>query len=337
MGKRIFSQIKGTGSYLPDRIVSNEEVASFFGLPDEDVFRVTGIKARHWCSKDQTCSDLAEEAARRALGASGLPIEAVDAILVSTTSPDTIFPSTACYLQQKLKARPVAAFDVAASCTGFLYGLSMADSFIRSGQYRCCLVVAAEVKSRYLDASRKSSAVLFGDGAGAAVVMREEGVAAEDSSKNLGILGIRLHSDGAYRHLIRVPAGGSKAPGNIDTVRNHLHSIDLEGDQVFRNGVKRLSLAFTDMLRDFDLRVSDITQVIAHQANARMLRAIAKRACIAPAQMFSMIEQAGNTSSASLPIALDVAQVQKKFAAGDLILLGAFGGGLTWGTALLRW
>ena len=334
MTRRVFSRIVGTGSYLPDRIVSNDEVASYFGMPDEDMFRVTGIRTRHWCHPDQTCSDLAEQAVRRALNAAGQSIESVDAIFVSTTSPDTLFPSTACHLQGKLLARPVAAFDLAASCTGFLYGLSMADSFIRSGQYRCCLVVASEVKSRYLDASHKASAVLFGDGAGAAVVKREE---AYDAKSQQGILEVRLHSDGTCHDLITVPAGGSKLPMTEETIQNHLHAIELKGGPVFRTGVKRLSLALTDMLCDFDLKVSDVAQVIVHQANARMLRAIAKRVYLTPNQMFSMVEQAGNTSSASLPIALDVAYRQKRFVTGDLVLLGAFGGGLTWGTALVRW
>jgi 3-oxoacyl-[acyl-carrier-protein] synthase-3 len=280
---------------------------------------------------------LAEQAAREALKAASQSIESVDAILVSTTSPDAIFPSTACYLQQKLEAKHVAAFDLAASCTGFLYGLSVADAFIRSGQYRCCLVVAAEVKSRYLHASRKASAMLFGDGAGAAVVRREEDVESSGSHPRHGILGVRLHSDGASHGLITIPAGGSKLPATADTIRNHLHAIELEGGSVFRTGVKRLSSAIEDMLRDFAFTVNDLKQVIAHQANGRMLRAIAKRAHLAPDQMFSMIEQAGNTSSASLPIALDVSYRQKKFHAGDLILLGAFGGGFTWGTALIRW
>ena len=337
MAHKIFSRIAGTGSYLPDRLVSNKEAASYFGLPDEDVFRVTGIKTRHWCHPDQTCSDLAEQAARRALHAAGQSIESIDAIFVSTTSPDTIFPSTACYLQQKLQATHGAAFDLAASCTGFLYGLSVADAFIRSGQYRNCLVVAAEVKSRYLDTERKASAMLFGDGAGAAVVMRGECDGKEGSTVKHGILGIRLHSDGACYDLITVPAGGSKMPGTPDTVRNHLHAIALEGGAVFRTGVKRLSAAMEDILRDFSLQVPDITQVITHQANGRMLHAIAKRTRLAPDQMFSMIEHAGNTSSASLPIALDVACRQKKFDSGDLVLLGAFGGGFTWGTALIRW
>jgi len=333
----VYSKIVGTGSYLPDRFVTNEEVASHFGLADADVFRVTGIKTRHWCDPDQTCSDLAEQAARGALAAAGESSESLDAIMVSTTSPDTIFPSTACYLQQKLQARSVASFDLAASCTGFLYGLAMADAFIRSGQYRCCLVVAAEVKSRYLDASRKASAMLFGDGAGAVVVKRAEAFEPGGSTTKRGLIEIRLHSDGACHDLIWVPAGGSKLPGSAETVQNHLHAIELEGASVFRTGVKRLSAALQDMLRDFDLKISDIIQVITHQANGRMLQAIAKRTGLAPDQMFSMIEQVGNTSSASLPIALDAARRQKKFDSGDLILLGAFGGGLTWGTALVRW
>lgn len=337
MSKQIYSRIVGTGSYLPERLISNEEVAAHFGLPDDDVFRVTGIKTRHWSNPNESCSDLAVQAARRALSAADLSVESVDAILVSTTSPDTIFPSTACYVQRKLQARNVPAFDLAASCTGFLYGLSMADAFIRSGQYRCCLVIAAEVKSRYLDGTRKASAMLFGDGAGAAVVTREEREEINSTQMCHGILGIRLHSDGAYHGLITVPAGGSKLPGNAETVRSHLHSIELEGGPVFRTGVKRVSVALEDLLRDFELKVTDLAQVIAHQANGRMLRAIAKRVHIAPHQMFSMIEQAGNTSSASLPIAVDIANRQKKFKSGDLVLLGAFGGGLTWGTALIRW
>jgi 3-oxoacyl-[acyl-carrier-protein] synthase-3 len=335
--RKVFSRIVGTGSYLPERLVRNKDVASHFGFPDEDVFRVTGIKTRYWCHPDQTCSDLAEQAAREALKAAEQSIESVDAIFVSTTSPDTIFPSTACYLQQKLQAKHVAAFDLAASCTGFLYGLSIADAFIRSGQYQCCLVVAAEVKSRYLDATQKASAMLFGDGAGAAVVRREEGLETMGPNMEHGILGIRLHSDGACHGLITVPAGGSKLPATADTVRNHLHAIELEGGAVFRTGVKRLSVAIEEMLREFAFTVADLKQVIAHQANGRMLRAIAKRAHLAPDQMFSMIEQVGNTSSASLPIALDMASRQKKFDSGDLILLGAFGGGITWGTALIRW
>ncbi len=331
------SRIVGTGSYLPERLVNNEEVASFLGLRNEDIFRLTGIKSRYWCSPEQTCSDLGEQAAQRALVSAGLSIESVDAIFVSTTSPDNILPSTACHLQHRLQAKTVPAFDLAASCTGFLYGLSTANAFIQSGQARCCLVVAAEVKSRYLSSTQKPSAMLFGDGAGAAVVM--EGTPSQNvgTKTTSGFLSIRLHSDGRCHDFIKVPAGGSKFPSNIDTVRNDLHAIGLKGGAVFRAGVKRLSSAYSETLSEYGLTIQDIAQVIAHQANARMLKAIAKRAGVPSDKMFSMIEQVGNTSSASLPIALDVAHRQKKFGRGDLILLGAFGGGLTWGTALIRW
>ncbi|MEC4674961.1 MAG: beta-ketoacyl-ACP synthase III, partial [Nitrospirota bacterium] len=327
------SRIVGTGSYLPKSVVDNSSIASQFDLQDDDVFRVTGIRTRHWVREDEKCSDLAEQAARQALVAADLGSDAIDAILVSTTSPDMLFPSTACHLQRRLNARNVAAFDLAASCTGFIYGLSMADAFIRAGQFRCCLVVASEVKSRYLDSSKKSSAVLFGDGAGAAVLTKEE----SNIPESPGIVSIRLYSDGAYNDLISVPAGGSRMPTSSETVRNRLHAIELKGGTVFRVAVKRLTAAIHELLEESNLTMSDIQHVIAHQANGRMLAAIAKRLGIAPEHMFSIIEETGNTSSASLPMTLARADHEGKLRSGDLVLLGAFGGGLTWGTALVRW
>ena len=327
------SRIVGTGSYLPKAVMDNSCIASRFDLPNEDIFRVTGIRTRHWVKKDEQCSDLAEQAARQALAVAGIGSEAVEAILVSTTSPDMTIPSTACHLQRRLGAKHVAAFDLAASCTGFLYGLSMADSFIQAGQYGCCLVVASEVKSRYLDSSQKSSAVLFGDGAGAVVLMREE----SENPSSPGILGIRLYSDGACNDLISVSAGGSRLPTSSDTVKNQLHAIKLKGGTVFRVAVKRLTAAIEAMLEDSHLTLADVQHVIAHQANGRMLAAIAKRLNIAPERMFSIIEHAGNTSSASLPMALAGADQEGKLVPGNLLVLGAFGGGLTWGTALVRW
>jgi len=314
-------------------MIDNLSIASQFDLQNDDVFRVTGIRTRHWVREDEQCSDLAAQAARQALAAAGLDIEIVDAILVSTTSPDRLFPSTACFVQRRLGARNVAAFDLAASCTGFLYGLSMADSFIRADQYRCCLVVASEVKSRYLDSSQKSSAVLFGDGAGAAVLMKDE----SNDPGSAGILSIRLYSDGAYNDLISVPAGGSRMPTSSETVGNRLHFIELKGGTVFRVAVKRLTAAIHELLAESNRTMLDIQHVITHQANGRMLAAIAKRLGIAPERMFSIIEGAGNTSSASLPMALARAGQEGRLKPGDLIVLGAFGGGLTWGTALIRW
>ncbi len=328
------SRICGTGSYVPERRVTNEEVATQFALEGRDVLRVTGIRARHWSQADETCSHLAERAARQALESSGLSSEAVDAILVSTTSPDTPFPSTACALQERLGMRRVAAFDLAASCSGFLYGLSMADAFIRSGQFRNCLVVAAEIKSRSLHKSQPASGLLFGDGAGAAVVTREE---SSNRSPGVGIMAVRLYSDGACHDLITIPAGGSRHPMSQETIRNHQHSIQLQGGAVYRVAVKRLTEAVEAILRETGTSLSEVKQVITHQANGRMLHTIAKRLGVHQDQMISIVDRVGNTSSASLPMALDWAHRQGKFQEGDLILLGAFGGGLTWGTALIRW
>lgn len=328
------SRIRGTGSYVPERRLTNEEVATQFALEGRDVFRVTGIRARHWSQDDETCSHLAERAARQALESSGLSSEAVDAILVSTTSPDTPFPSTACALQERLGMRRVAAFDLAASCSGFLYGLSMADAFIRSGQFRNCLVVAAEIKSRSLHKSQPASGLLFGDGAGAVVVTREE---LSNRNPGAGIMAVRLYSDGACHDLITIPAGGSRHPMSQETIRNHQHSIQLQGGAVYRVAVKRLTEAIEAILRETGVSLSEVKQVITHQANGRMLHTVAKRLGMRQDQMVSIVDRVGNTSSASLPMALDWACRQGKFQAGDLVLLGAFGGGLTWGTALIRW
>ncbi len=333
------SRICGTGSYVPERQVTNEEVATKFALHGQDVFRVTGIRVRHWVQADETCSQLAERAARRALESSGLSSEAMDAVLVSTTSPDTPFPSVACALQERLGMRRVAAFDLAASCSGFLYGLSMANAFIRSGQFRSCLVVAAEVKSRFLHVSEPASGILFGDGAGAVVVTREEASSLNPAanSKVPGIIDVRLYSDGAYHDLITIPAGGSRRPTSKDTIRGHQHSIRLQGGAVYRVAVKRLTEAIAALLRETQTTLPEVKQMITHQANGRMLHAIAKRLGVRQDQMVSIIDQVGNASSASLPMALDWAHRQGKFRENDLILLGAFGGGLTWGTALIRW
>lgn len=333
------SRICGTGSALPKRQVTNEEVVKAFGLPPRDVFRVTGIRTRYWSDADESCSQLAEQAARQALEASGVSSATVDAILVSTTSPDTTLPSTACALQKRLGAPNVAAFDVAASCSGFLYGLSMADAFIRAGQFRCCLVVAAEVKSRYLHASEPASAVLFGDGAGAVVVTRDDGSSRNTAAnhKPSGIVDIRLYSDGAHHNLITIPGGGSRQPTSRDTLCTQQHTIQLQGGAVYRVAVKRLTAAIHGILRDTHTPLPEVKQVITHQANGRMLHTIAKRLGIGDRQLFSIVDQVGNTSSASLPMALDWAYRQKNFRQGDLVLLGAFGGGLTWGTALIRW
>ncbi len=327
------SRIAGTGSSLPDRVVGNDEVSRPLRLDAAAIERRTGIRTRRWAAGDDASSDLAERAARKACEAAGASPDSVDAILLSTTSPDMVFPSTACLLQQRLGAPRAAAFDVAASCSGFLYGLSMADAFIRSGQYRRCLVVAAEIKSRFLDPADEATAILFGDGAGAALVTAEERSGPEAS----GILGVRLHADGSRYGMIGMPAGGSRKPASLETVRAHEHAIRIQGVPLFRVAVKRLAEAVADTLKEFGVGISDLGRVVFHQANGRLLAAVLERLEIPPDKMYSVLERFGNASSASLPIALDCAVREQRVAPGDLVLLGTFGGGLTWGTALIRW
>lgn len=327
------SRIVGTGSYVPRRTVSNSEVSPSLGLSPEAVHRRTGIRARHWVEDGQATSDLAVEAARGACASSGVSPASVDTIILSTTSPDMAFPSTACHLQRHLGATQAAAFDVAASCSGFLYGLSMADCLIKNGQSRRCLVVAAEVKSRFLDLHDAATAVLFGDGAGAAVLVGEQG----GGNAPPGIMGVRLYADGTRHGLLRMPAGGSRLPASAETVRRRLHTIQMQGGPLFRVAVKRLAGAVQDILKEFGVGVGDLDRALFHQANGRLLRAVAKRLHMPDERQYSVLEHLGNTSSASLPIAMDHAVRDGAIHAGDLVLLGTFGGGLTWATALLRW
>lgn len=327
------SRIVGTGSCLPERVVGNDEVASPLGLAPAKVHRLTGIRTRRWVDERQSTSDLAASAAVQALQAAGIAKASVDTVVVSTTSPDTVFPSTACHVQRVLGLSHAAAFDVQASCSGFLYGLSMADVKIRSGQAHTCLVIGAEVKSRFLDRKDLATAILFGDGAGAAVLVGEMA----QSRPASGILGIRLYADGAGVHLIEMPAGGSRRPTSAETVGTLQHVIRMRGASLFRLATRRLERAVQDLLKEFGVTKEEIRQVILHQANARILRRLRERLGIPSERMYTVIEGFGNTSSASLPIALDHAVREGRVASGDLILLGAFGGGLTWATGLVRW
>ncbi|MGE3154540.1 MAG: 3-oxoacyl-ACP synthase III family protein [Nitrospiraceae bacterium] len=327
------SRIVGTGMAAPERVVDNHEIGSALGASPEHIHRLTGITSRRWVSGHESASDLAVGASQMALETAGCHPSALDAVIVSTTSPDTVFPSTACYVQRALGARCVAAFDVAASCSGFLYGLSVGDVLIRSGQAKTCLVVAAEVKSVFLDKQDAVTAVLFADGAGAAVLVADE----TTHLPRRGILGIRLYADGAHHRLIRLPAGGSRQPSSSDTVRERRHAIQLEGTPVFRLAVRRLAAAVQELLEEFGLTVPDVRRAVFHQANGRILEALGRRLGLSPDQTTSIIERYGNTSSASLPMALDCTVRGGGVSPGDPLLLGAFGGGLTWATALIRW
>jgi 3-oxoacyl-[acyl-carrier-protein] synthase-3 len=297
------------------------------------VHRLTGISERRWAAANQASSDLAAEAGRQALATAGLAADDVEGILVSTTSPDSTFPSTACHVQRMLACRNVLAFDVSASCSGFLYGLSMADAMIRSGQLKTCLVMAAEVKSRTLDPRDADTTLLFGDGAGAVVVRAES----ESSHPSQGLLGIRLHADGSGHDYIRIPAGGSRTPTTQDTVKTNDHTLRMRGAPLFRLAVRRVEEAVRDVMKEFGIDLQDVAQVVLHQANGRILAQVAKRLKIPADRICSVIEHYGNTSSASLPIALDHAVRTGTIKPNDLVVLGSFGGGLTWATGVIRW
>ncbi len=327
------TRIIGTGSYLPERVVTNREAGAALGMDPDLVSRLTGIRERRWAAKDQASSDLAAEAGRLALEAAGVSAASIGAIVLSTTSPDMAFPSTACHLQRKLGCPGVAAFDLAASCSGFLYGLSMADAMVRSGQIAQCLVVAAEVKSRVLDPANGDTAVLFGDGAGA-VVVRGERVNGPPES---GIMGIRLHAEGGRHDLIRIPAGGSRMPTTSASISAKSHTMRMNGAPLFRLAVKKLEQAIREILKEFGVELRDVAQVVLHQANGRILAQLTQRLGVVPEQVCSVIERFGNTSSASLPIALDHAARSGRIKTDDTVLLGSFGGGLTWATGLVRW
>ena len=324
------SRISGTGAALPARRVENQEVASLLGIDPAYIIRVSGIRTRRWVEDHETCSMLAEQAARQALEQAGCTPDDLDAIIVSTTSPDLLFPSTACLLQDRLGVSGIPAFDCSASCSGFLYGLSMADRFLRAGTFHRCLVVASEVKSRSLDCDDLSTAILFGDGAGAAIV--------ELSTKaDFGIVSIRLHADGQYHDLVKVAGGGSRQPLSQVVLDNRAHTLRIQGSTLFRVAVRRLQQAIMDHLAKEQWSVAKLDQVIFHQANVRMITHLCRRLGISADRCVSMMEDVGNTSSASLPMALDFTNRHQRLKEGSHILLGAFGGGLTWGTALIRW
>jgi len=329
----IRTRIIGTGSYLPEQVVSNREAGELLGIEPAVISRLTGIQERRRAAVSQASSDLAAEAAGSALKAAGLSASELGAILLSTTSPDTVFPSTACHVQRMLGCSPIPAFDVSASCSGFLYGLSMADAMIRSGQVTTCLVVAAEVKSRSVDSADGDTALLFGDGAGA-VVLRGEPEAGQLSP---GLLGIRLHADGAQHDLIMIPAGGSRRPTTSETVGAKSHTLRMQGAPLFRLAVKRLDRAIREIVKEFGVDIEEIAQLVVHQANGRILDQLTKRLGISPERVCSVIGRYGNTSSASLPIALDHAVRSGKILPHDIVVLGSFGGGVTWAAGVVRW
>ena len=318
-----YSRIVGTGSYLPDRIVTNRELESRIDTTDEWIVSRTGIESRHVAADGEMTSDLALKAAKRAMQSAGVTPADVDLIVFATTTPDMVFPSTACILQDKLGVPAgCAAFDVQAVCTGFIYALATADKFVASGAHRCALVVGAEVFSRLLDWNDRRTCVLFGDGAGAVVLK---------PSDDPGILSSHLHADGSQGHILRVSAG--IAAGEV---RGHPF-LEMDGQAVFRLAVKVLDKSAEEALAHNGYTAKDLDWFVPHQANMRIINGIADKIGLPQERVVSTVAKHGNTSAASVPLALDAAVRDARIQPGHLVLLQGVGGGMTWGSALLRW
>jgi 3-oxoacyl-[acyl-carrier-protein] synthase III len=321
----IYSRITGTGSYLPERIMTNAELEQIVDTTDEWIKSRTGITKRHIVDNNETTCDLAEYAAKQAIASSGINTRQIDLIIIGTTTPDVIFPSTACLLQQRLKIRGCPAFDVQAVCTGFIYALDIADKYIRSGQYHTALVVGAETLSRIIDWTDRSTCVLFGDGAGAIILQ---------ASEEPGVLSSLIHADGEYNELLQVPAGISKDNEKFKSGNAYL---EMQGNEVFKVAVNTLGRIVDEILSLNQLQKENIDWLVPHQANTRIISATAKKLNMSMDRVVLTVDQHGNTSAASVPLALDVAVRDGRIKRGDTLLLEAFGGGFTWGASLIKY
>jgi 3-oxoacyl-[acyl-carrier-protein] synthase-3 len=322
----IRSVIRGCGSYLPERIVTNAEMSRLVDTSDDWIVERTGIRERRIAADGEDTSDLALAAAKNSLEVAGLEPKDIDLIVLATSTPDNTFPATAVAVQAALGITHGAAFDLQAVCSGFVYALATADNFIKSGQYRRVLVIGAETFSRILDWKDRTTCVLFGDGAGAVVL---EGQQNTGKKTERGILGSILRSDGRYKDLLYVDGG----PSSTKTV-GHLR---MQGKEVFRFAVGAISGVIEDTLKAHDLTADDIDWFVPHQANKRILDGTARKLGINPQKIVMTLERHGNTSAASIPLALDTARLDGRLKTGDMVLLEAMGGGFTWGSVLIKW
>ena len=317
----INSRISGTGGYLPEKILTNHDLEKMVETSDQWITDRTGIKKRHVAAEGETTCDLAEKAARAALQAADIGSDEIDLIIVATTTPDRVFPSTACLLQERLGIHGCTAFDIQAVCTGFVYALGVADKFIRSGSHRHALVIGAETLSRIVDWTDRGTCVLFGEGAGAVVL---------SASEAPGILSSHLHADGQYKELLSTSGGVSEG------LNGEVH-ITMQGNEVFKMAVNTLGRIVDETLAANDLQKSDIDWLVPHQANIRIIKATARKLKMPMDRVVTTVQEHGNTSAASVPLALDVAVRDGRIQRGETVLLEAFGGGFTWGSALLRY
>lgn len=316
-----YSRVIGTGSYLPEKVLTNADLERMVDTTDQWIRERTGILKRHVVENYECCADLAEVAARHALEAAGLEPDAIDLIVVATTTSDQVFPSTACLLQHRLNIEGCAAFDVQAVCTGFVYALGVADKFIRTGSARQVLVVGTETLSRIVNWEDRNTCVLFGDGAGAVVLQ---------ASDEPGIISAHLHADGAYKDLLQVPGGV------FNNFADNVY-MEMKGNEVFKMAVTTLGRIVDETLEANGMAKSDVDWLIPHQANIRIIRATARKLDLPMDRVVVTVDEHGNTSAASIPLALDVAVRDGRIQRGETLLMEAFGGGFTWGSVLLNY
>ncbi|RLA35387.1 MAG: 3-oxoacyl-ACP synthase [Gammaproteobacteria bacterium] len=321
----IYSKIAGTGRYLPEKILTNADLEKLVDTTDEWIRTRTGVERRHVASEDQTTSDLCVEAAKKAMESANVTADDIDLIIVGTTSPDLIFPNIATIIQDRMGIHGCPAFSIEAACTGFIYALSTADKFVRAGEAKCALIIGAEIITKLIDWSDRSTCVLFGDGAGAVIVK---------PSDEPGIISTHLGADGQYRDLLYYPVGASKdlAKAGLGDSR-----IIMKGNEVFKVAVKTLGNVAEQALKANNIDKNDLDWLVPHQANLRIIQATAKRLKLPMDKVIQTVQDHGNTSAASVPMALDVAVRDGRIQRGHLILLEAFGGGFTWGSVLMRY
>ena len=321
--------ITGIGSYVPERVLTNADLEKIVETTDEWIITRTGIKERRMAAEDEHTSTMAVKAAHRALEQAGLAAADLDLIVVATITPDMPFPATACLVQRELGATKAAAFDLEAACSGFIYAIEIGRAFIASGVYENIQIIGAEKLSSIIDWEDRNTCVLFGDGAGAAVMQRRKGAR--------GVLATRLGSDGTKADILAMPGGGSRRPATVDSVNERIHFLKMEGKEVFKAAVNAMTGAAKDVLERSGVGIEDIKCIIPHQANQRIISAIGERLGAREDQVFVNLQKYGNTSAASVAVALDEALQSGKIKRGDKILIVAFGAGLTWGATVLEW
>lgn len=327
--KDIYVGISGVGSYVPEKVVTNNDLSKIVETSDEWIIERTGIHERRIASDNMATSDMATMAAKNALEDANIKSKDIDLIIVATVTSDHAFPSTACIIQKNIGAVNAAAFDINVGCSGFVYGLSIGESFIKSGMYKKVLVIGAETLSKIVDWGDRNTCVLFGDGAGACVL--------EKCEEGFGILSIELGSDGNNGEVLTQPAGGSRIPASIDTIENKLHFIKMDGKEVFKFAVRVMEKTSINTLKKANLELNGLDFLIPHQANMRIIDAAAKKLKLEKDKICVNLNKYGNMSSASIPVALNEAVKDNRIKKGDNILLVAFGAGLTWASMVIRW